>query len=207
MVFTARAIECRRCGQAYPDGVPLTKPAWAGLCDHGGADLATGVLGSRGILMVSLAIVAPTLALCALASVVAGVLVLGSGFFLLDVATYERWRGALSILSYGIGLATGIAIAERTRRKHGIFRRRRTRDPSATGPDAPAETAGVVLARKARRRILLAGLCASVACAVALHLVLSSAGLGDLANVVAPLVVVAGLAAAYFVAEARRPRA
>ena len=204
MVFTARAIECRRCGQAYPDGVPLTKPAWAGLCDHCGADLATGVLGSRGILMVSLAIVAPTLALCALASVVAGVLVLGSGFFLLDVATYERWRGALSILSYGIGLA---AIAERTRRKHGIFRRRRTRDPSATGPDAPAETAGVVLARKARRRILLTGLFASVACAVAPHLALSSAGLGDLANVVAPLVVVAGLAAAYFVAEARRPRA
>lgn len=171
--FEYQEVACPRCGHLNRRfGTFLLNGRYASQCDHCGVELVTGRFSVFGAIYRGL-VFAGVYFLCSLIGVFAalvGLLLLG---WLLLGSRYDALRVAITYLALAVGIAGGVLVAERQRRRGGFGEARRVvrdapderaRPPALTSeapPDQP-ESHAAVRTRMARHWYLGIGYAAGV---------------------------------------------
>jgi hypothetical protein len=203
--FDYREVACPGCGHLNRrHGSRLLDGRYANQCDHCGVELATGRFSVFGAIQWGLTL-ATVYFFCSLIGVfvaLIGVKLLG---WLALGPRYAAVEGGLVYLGYFIGIAGGVAVAERQRRRGGFLQARRVVPDSpdaglGTPEAAPGqpESHAAVRARTARHWFLGLGYVAGVVVGVMLAPpLLKAAGLDEWIEPMKGIGMVAGLAAGW----------
>jgi hypothetical protein len=202
--FDFQEIACPRCGslnRRFKAGL-LNDTQHAERCDHCGADLATGRM-SFGARIEQLKVIALSFVACAF---IGAFIVLAAGLFVMNILlpdpVYNLHRPAFVKILFGTGIAIGLVVGERNRRRLGLAPRRVARAPEGVAPPAQADEAVEVVdlspegkqsARNQRARNMLYLWAYAVAMFIGIVLAILSF---DLESVL-PVGVVLGLVAAF----------
>lgn len=200
-----REVACPGCGHLNRrHGSRLLDGRYANQCDHCGVELATGRFGVFGAIHWGLAH-ATVYFFCSLIGVfvaLIGVKLLG---WLALGPRHAAIEGGLANLAYVIGIAGGLAVAERQRRRGGFLQARRVvRDSFDAGPrprkasPGQPESHAAVRARTARHWFLGLGYAAGTVVGFMLAPpVLEAVGLEEWTEPMKGIGMIAGLAAGW----------